>query len=287
MSAGPTVILLIQCPDRVGLIAAVSDFLRRQGGNVVDLDEHVDRDAGMFFMRAEWELAGFALARDAIGRVFAREVADPNGMRFTLHFSDEVPKIAIFVSKLPHCLYDLLSRCESGEWRAEIPFVISNHPDLEPVARRFGKEFRHFQVDPASKPAAEAAMGALLDGAGVDLIVLARYMQTLSPEFSARYAGRVINIHHSFLPAFPGARPYHNAHARGVKIIGATSHYVTAELDGGPIIDQDVARATHHDTVEDLVRKGRDLEKIVLARGVYAHLRRKILVHGNRTVVFA
>lgn len=283
----PTAILLMQCPDRPGLVAAVSGFLFRRQGNVVALDEHVDREAGMFFMRAEWELEGFALPRGEIGPAFAAEVADGYGMRWSLHFSGDPARIAILVSRLPHCLYDILSRCDSGEWRAEVPLVLSNHPDLEPVARRFGRPFRAFEVDPATKPAVEAEMAALLDSARVDLIVLARYMQTLSRDFVARYAGRIINIHHSFLPAFPGARPYHSAHARGVKIIGATSHYVTEELDAGPIIEQDVARATHHDAVEDLVRKGRDLEKIVLARGVYAHLRRKVLVHGNKTVVFA
>jgi formyltetrahydrofolate deformylase len=241
----------------------------------------------MFFMRVEWELEGFGLPKPAIGPAFASEVADPLGMRWSLHFTDEVPRIAVLVSRLPHCLYDILSRCDSGEWRAEIPLILSNHPDLEPVARRFGKDFRAFEVNPATKPAVEAEMAALLDAGAIDLIVLARYMQTLSPSFVARYPGRIINIHHSFLPAFPGAKPYHSAHARGVKIIGATSHYVTEELDAGPIIDQDVVRVTHHDKVEDLVRKGRDLEKIVLARGVYAHLRRKVLVHGNRTVVFA
>lgn len=283
----PTAILLMQCPDRPGLVAAVTGFLLGLKGNVVALDEHVDREAGMFFMRAEWELEEFALARAAIGPAFAAEVADRYGMRWSLHFSDDAPRIAVFVSKLPHCLYDILSRCDSGEWRAEIACIFSNHPDLEPVARRFGREYRAFRVDPAGKPAVEAEMAALLDAAKVDLIVLARYMQTLSAGFVARYAGRIINIHHSFLPAFPGARPYHSAHARGVKIIGATCHYVTEDLDAGPIIEQDVARATHHDAVEDLVRKGRDLEKIVLARGVYAHLRRKVLIHGNKTVVFA
>lgn len=283
----PTAILLIQCRDAQGLVAAVTGFLLRLSGNVVDLDEHVDREGGMFFMRVEWELEGFALEKAAIGPAFASQVADPLGMRWSLHFTDEVPRIAVLVSRLPHCLYDILSRCDSGEWNAEIPFILSNHPELEPVARRFGKDFRAFEVNPAAKPAVEAEMAALLDANKIDLIVLARYMQTLSASFVARYPGRIINIHHSFLPAFPGAKPYHSAHARGVKIIGATSHYVTEELDAGPIIDQDVVRVTHHDKVEDLVRKGRDLEKIVLARGVYAHLRRKVLVHGNRTVVFA
>ncbi len=280
-------ILLIRCPDRPGLVATVTGFLLRAGGNVVDLDEHVDREAGVVFLRVEWELEGFALPRPALGQASAAEVGGPNGMHWSLHFTDESPRIAVLVSRLPHCLYDLLSRCDSGEWRAEIPFVISNHPDLEPVARRFGKEFRVFPSAPGSKPEAEAGMAALLDSGRVELIVLARYMQVLSPAFLARYPGRIINIHHSFLPAFPGARPYHNAHARGVKIIGATCHYVTEELDAGPIIEQDVARVSHHDSVDDLVRKGRDLEKIVLARGVYAHLRRKVIVHGNKTVVFA
>ena len=282
-----TAILLIQCPDRQGLVAAVTDFLLRQGGNVVDLDEHVDREAGVFFMRVEWEPGASGASGNDIGTVFEAEVARLYGMRWSLHFSDATPRMAVFVSRLPHCLYDILSRCDSGEWRVEIPLIFSNHPDLDPVARRFEKPFRVFDVNPSTKAACETAMGTLIDSERIDFIVLARYMQTLSPEFVARYAGRIINIHHSFLPAFPGARPYHSAHARGVKIIGATSHYVTEELDGGPIIDQDVARVSHHDRVEDLVRKGRDLEKTVLARAIWSHLQRKVLVHGNRTVVFA
>ena len=282
-----TAILLIQCPDAQGLVAAVTEFLMRRKGNVVDLDEHVDVQAGAFFMRVEWELAGFELDAEAFAREFQAAIAGPNGMRWTLHRSDDMPRMAVFVSRLSHCLYDILSRCDSGEWRVDIPLIVSNHPGLENVARRFGKAFLHLPILPGQKAAQEARIQAALAAERVDFVVLARYMQTLSREFVSAWPERIINIHHSFLPAFPGAKPYHSAHERGVKIIGATSHYVTEELDGGPIIDQDVARVSHHDKVEDLVRKGRDLEKIVLARAVWSHLQRKVLVHGNRTVVFS
>jgi formyltetrahydrofolate deformylase len=280
-------ILLITCPDRQGLVATVTEFIHKNRGNIVHLDEHVDEASKVFFMRVEWRLEGFVIPEAKIGEYFQTLLANGFDMRWSLHYSDEVPKMALFVSKIPHCLYDILSRCDSGEWQVDIPVIVSNHPDLRPVAERFGKEFAVIPVDAASKDAREEETLALLERKGVDFVVLARYMQTLTGRFVARYPSRIINIHHSFLPAFPGAKPYHSAHARGVKVIGATSHYVTEELDAGPIIQQDIAHVSHQDAVEDLIRKGRDLEKIVLARAVWSHLQRKVLVHGNRTVVFS
>lgn len=282
-----TAILLINCRDRRGLVAAVTEFLHRNNGNIVHLDEHVDSSANAFFMRVEWQIDGFVIPQEKIGDYFQTLIADNYGMEWTLHFSDDVPRMALFVSKLSHCLYDILSRCDAGEWKVEIPLIVSNHPDLGEVARKFGKEFHVLPVNEANKPEQERKIMALFRENRIEFAVLARYMQTLSGEFVAGFPNAIINIHHSFLPAFPGARPYHSAFERGVKIIGATSHYVTQELDGGPIIEQGIAHVTHHDGVQDLIRKGRDLEKIVLARAVWAHLQRKVLVHGNRTVVFS
>lgn len=285
-AAGTTAILLIHCPDRRGLVAAVSTFIGRHGGNIVYLDQHVDVVEGVFFMRVEWELEGFDLAREEIESEFQEALGQPFDMTWRLHFSDHVPRMALFVSRLPHCLYDLLSRWQSGEWQVSIPLVVSNHEDLRPVAGQFGVPFHVFPIDPRSKAEQEAREVALLREQDVEFVVLARYMQVLSPEFIGAFPQRIINIHHSFLPAFAGARPYHAAHARGVKIIGATSHYVTEELDAGPIIDQGVTQITHRDPVGELVRKGRDLEKLVLSRAVWAHLQRKVLPYGNRTVIF-
>ena len=282
----PSAILLISCPDRRGLVASITEFISRNGGNILSLDQHVDGERQMFYMRVEWELDGFALPTERIGEEFGGTIADRFDMEWRLHFSDEVPRVALFVSRLSHCLYDILSRCQSGEWRVEVPLIISNHPDLEPVAKRFGIDYHCFPITGENKGGQEKAQRALLEEKGVELIILARYMQILTDDFVAAYPNRIINIHHAFLPAFPGARPYHSAYDRGVKIIGATSHYVTAALDQGPIIEQDVARAGHSDSVEDLVRKGRDLEKVVLSRAVWHHLQRKIHVCGNRTVIF-
>ncbi|MCC5810162.1 MAG: formyltetrahydrofolate deformylase [Ectothiorhodospiraceae bacterium] len=278
--------LLIHCPDQRGLIAAVTDFIARHDGNILDLDQHVDAIQGVFFMRVEWELDRFQLQREAIADAFDQACGQPYSMRWKLHFSDQVPRMALFCSKLSHCVYDVLARCQSGEWNVEVPLIVSNHEDLRPVAESFGIPYHVVEVTPENKPEAEARQIALLREHEVDFVVLARYMQILSADFISRYPERIINIHHSFLPAFAGARPYHQAHQRGVKIIGATSHYVTTELDAGPIIEQDVARVTHKDSVEDLVRKGRDLEKIVLARAIWHHLGRKVLCYDNRTVVF-
>ena len=237
-------------------------------------------------MRLEWELSEFAIPKVKIGEYFETLLAKRYAMHWTLDFSTDVSRMAIFVSKLPHCLYDLLSRCRSKEWNVEVPLIVSNHPNLASVAAQFEIPFHVLPVTKENKREQEAKQIQLLEEADVDLVVLARYMQIVTPEFIERFPMRIINIHHSFLPAFPGARPYHSAHDRGVKIIGATSHYVTAELDAGPIIEQDVTRVSHRDSVGDLIRKGRDLEKVVLSRAVWRHLQRETLVADNRTVVF-
>jgi formyltetrahydrofolate deformylase len=282
----PSVILLAHCPDKSGLVAAVSSFISSNNGNILHFDQHVDSEKGTFFMRVEWVLESFAIPRQKIGDYFQTLVASKHNLSFELFFSDERPRAGIFVSKLSHCLFDLLSRHEAGELEIDIPFILSNHDTLEPVARRFDIPFYVIPNTPERKSAAEEAIHSLISDHQIDLIVLARYMQVLSADFVHRFPNRIINIHHSFLPAFPGAKPYHSAHARGVKIIGATSHYVTQDLDAGPIIEQDVARVTHKDAVEDLIRKGRDLEKLVLSRAVWLHSRHKILVFDNKTVVF-
>lgn len=280
-------ILLIYCQDGPGIIASVSDFIHRHGGNILTLDQYVDPNDAMFFMRVEWDIQAFTLSRSVMADQFTSLVGRRFGMRFELHFSDEVPRMAVFVSRLSHCFYDILSRCRSGEWRVEVPLVISNHRDLEGAARHFGVDYHYFPVDEHNREEREAAERELLKKHRVDFVVLARYMRVLGPAFVQSFPNRIINIHHSFLPAFPGSKPYHSAHERGVKIIGATSHYVTEELDAGPIIEQDVAPITHKDTIEDLIRKGRDLEKVVLARAVRHHLMRHTLVCKNRTIVFS
>ncbi|WP_088655735.1 formyltetrahydrofolate deformylase [Geofilum rhodophaeum] len=281
-----TAIIRIHCPDQRGIVARVTDFIHRNNGNIVALDQHTDRDEGRFFMRVEWELQNFELERDQIEPAFEFAIATPCKMKWKLHFSDHIPRMALFVSKMSHCLYDLLARYQSGEMRVEIPLIISNHKDMEGVAANFGIPYFHLPITAETKAAQEAKELELLKEHRVDFIVLARYMQILSQSFVDHFPERVINIHHSFLPAFIGAKPYHAAHARGVKIIGATSHYVTTDLDAGPIIEQDVARITHHDSVERLIQKGRDIEKIVLSRAVMAHIDRKTLVYKNKTVVF-
>ena len=280
-----TATLLISCRDQKGLVAAVSDFLYRNNGNIIHADQHTDKGEGVFLQRVEWELDGFDVAREEIEGTF-KPIALRFGMQWTLHFSDYQPSVAIFVSKLPHCLYDLLGRWRMGEFRGTDPLVISNHEEQREIAESYGVTFHCLPVSADNKAQQENVALKLLEEWDIDTVVLARYMQILSPEFVERYPDRLINIHHSFLPAFAGARPYHQAYERGVKIIGATAHYVTPELDQGPIIEQDVARVSHRDSVTDLVRKGRDLEKTVLARAVDLHLRNRILVYGNKTVVF-
>ena len=279
-------ILLVYCADRKGLIASVTEFIYRSNGNIIRLDQHVDSKKRIFFMRAEWDLNNTNLPVEELGVRFQAEIAEKFGMQWKLYFSDETPRIAVFVSKLSHCLYDILSRYQAKEWDVEIPLIISNHPDLEPVAKGFGIDYYVFPITKTNKRSQEQKQSALLKEHNIESIVLARYMQIMTNEFVKNYPNRIINIHHSFLPAFPGAQPYHSAYERGVKIIGATSHYVTSELDAGPIIEQDIVNISHKDTVMDLIRKGRDLEKVVLARTIWHHLRRKVLVHDNRTIVF-
>lgn len=279
-------ILLMHCPDKRGIIAVVSEFICKNNGNIIFLDQHVDEVTGAFFMRIEWDLAEFVIPREKIGEYFDVLIGQRYQMEWELHFSSEIPRMALFVSKLPHCLFDILARWKSQEIRAEIPLIVSNHQDLEPVARQFGVGFAHFDMTQENKTEQEAAQLELLRKHQVGFIVLARYMQILSEDFVRHYPNRIINIHHSFLPAFPGAKPYHQAYERGVKVIGATSHYVTAELDCGPIIAQDIIRVSHQDSVADLVRKGRDLEKLVLSRAVWHHLRHQVLVYQNRTCIF-
>lgn len=282
----PSAILLIHCPDRKGLVASITEFIFRNNGNILYLNQHVDNQKNIFFMRVEWDLKGFAIPSKKIGEYFQTLIAEKFGMKWRLYFSDETPRMAIFVSKLPHCLYDILSKWQSKEWKVEIPLIVSNHPDLESIAKRFNIDYHLFPITKANKRKQEQKQIALLKEYRIDLIVLSRYMQILTEQFVSKYPDQIINIHHSFLPAFPGARPYHSAYERGVKIIGATSHYVTKDLDAGPIIEQDVVRVSHEDSVEDMIRKGRDLEKVVLSRAIWYHINRKILVYDNRTLVF-
>jgi formyltetrahydrofolate deformylase len=285
MNRRPTAILLVSCPDRRGLVFQIAEFVSRNNGNIVHADHHIDSQSGLFLMRVEWELDEFRIAPDDIARQFT-PIAEAANMQWQIHFSERPQRIAIMVSKYSHCMYDLLLRNAAGELPGTIVFVSSNHSDLEPVAQRFGIPFHVFPIDPANKSEQEEKQLELLARERIDLIVLARYMQILSPEFTSRYLNRIINIHHSFLPAFVGSQPYHQAYRRGVKLIGATSHYVTEQLDDGPIIEQDVMRISHRDSVEDLIRKGRDLERIVLARGVRLHLEFRVLPCGGKTAVF-
>lgn len=278
-------VLLIHCPDSTGIVANVTKFVHDHGGNIMHLDQHVDHSSATFFMRLVWDMDSFSLPRDEVDGALQPLVEQYN-MNWELRYGDHVPRMAIFVSKSSHCLYELLSRYQSGEWQVEIPVVISNHESLSQVARSFGVNYHVFPVTKENKAEQEARMKALLADYGIDFVVLARYMQVLSSDFLKDYRNRVINIHHSFLPAFPGARPYHQAYARGVKIIGTTCHYVTEDLDAGPIIEQDVVHVSHRESVRDFIRKGRDLEKIVLARGVFKHLENKVLVFNNKTVIF-
>ena len=282
-----TAILLISCPDQPGIVSAVSSFIGKNNGNIVYLDQHVDSTVETFFMRIEWETDGFKLPEQDFLTEFNQEIASALSMDWQIHYSDKPPKAAIFVTKDGHCLYDLLSRHESGELNIEIPLIIGNHNSLGDVANRFGIPFSLFKITKDNKIKQEEAEISLLKEHNIDTIILARYMQILSDSFVSQFQNQIINIHHSFLPAFAGAKPYHQAFERGVKLIGATSHYVTAELDEGPIIAQDVIRVSHRETLSDFIRHGRDLEKIVLSRGVWAHSQRKVLVLKNKTVVFS
>lgn len=280
-----TVKLLVFCNDRKGLVARISDFIYRNGGNILDFDHHTDLEAGVFLARIEWDLRDFRIPAPQITEAFA-DLANEFQMRYQVFLSSQVPKMGIFASKLPHCLVDLLLRHQAGEFNADVVLIISNHAEVEETAKSFGIPFQYFPVTRENKVQQEESQIRELLGKEVELIVLARYMQILSERFVSTFPNRIINIHHSFLPAFIGATPYHQAFARGVKLIGATGHYVTTELDNGPIIEQETARVSHRDSVEDLIRKGRDLEKFVLARAVRLHLLRKVLTYGNKTVVF-
>ena len=278
--------ILIHCPDQKGIISAVTGFIHAKGGNIVYLDQHVDQQANVFFMRLESNFDANQFSESAFEKEFQKELAQRYSMEWSMHRLGRQPKMALFVSKYNHCLYDLLSRYSSGELQVDIPFVISNHENLRAIAEQFEIPFYHIPVTKATKGEAEDEQLKLLASHNVDFIVLARYMQIVSAKIIDQYPNRIINIHHSFLPAFAGAKPYHAAFKRGVKIIGATSHYVTEALDEGPIIEQDVTTVTHAHRIADFIAKGRDLEKIVLARAVKLHVQRKTMVYDNKTVIF-
>ena len=282
----PTVTILFSCPDRRGLVAKIANFIYANGGNIIHADHHTDFSAGLFLSRIEWYIEGFNLPRDLIAPAFGA-IAQPLNGTFQIHFSDAAPRMAIFVSRQNHCLLDLIWRQQAREFLAEIPLIISNHADLEPIANQFGIDYHYLPITKDNKQEQQQRQLELLDKYQIDLVILAKYMQIINPEFIDRFSShKIINIHHSFLPAFVGANPYHKAYERGVKIIGATGHYITSELDAGPIIEQDVVRVTHRDDVDDLIRKGKDLERIVLARTVRHHLQNRVLIYGNKTVVF-
>ncbi|WP_109298911.1 formyltetrahydrofolate deformylase [Aquimarina sp. AU474] len=279
--------LLINCPDKKGIIATVTNFILYKKGNTVYIEQHVDRELGEFFMRLECEFDQDEKKLAQFKESFNEEVAKNHNMHWEMYDTDKKPKMALFVSKYDHCLYDILGRYASGELHVKIPIIISNHIDLKPIAEAFNVPFKHIPISKENKAKAEAEQIETLNEHKIDFIVLARYMQILSPSFVNKYPNRIINIHHSFLPAFPGAKPYHSAYERGVKIIGATSHYVTSDLDEGPIIEQEIVRVSHVHNVQDFILKGRDLEKIVLSRAIKHHIERKVLVYNNKTVIFS
>ncbi len=279
-----TAILLIDCPDQKGLVAAVAEFLFRHNANILHADQHQDNEQGLFLMRVEWDLDGIDLSAEEFRRQFSR-IADQFKMRWRLELASLRPRIAIYVSHYDHCIVDLLYRQQSGELACDIPLIISNHSTAERIAEFYKTPLHQFIITKENKAEAEQAQLKLLRENDVDLIVLARYMQILSPEFVEQYPQRIINVHHSFLPAFMGAKPYHRAYERGVKLIGATSHYVTSELDEGPIIEQDVSRISHRDQIDEVIQKGRDLEKVVLSRAVRWHIEHRILLYNKKTVI--
>ena len=280
-----TATLLITCPDAKGIVASIADFLYQHNANILHADQHQDAENNLFLMRVEWDLASFNLTEETFGAAFS-PIATKFSMQWQLNSSQHKVRVAIMVSQYDHCLADLLHRHKSGELDCDIPLVISNHRDTEALVKFYGIDFHYVEINKENKPQAEMAQFKLFDDYNIDLIVLARYMQILSPNFVARYPQRIINIHHSFLPAFIGARPYHRAFERGVKLIGATSHYVTEVLDEGPIIEQDIDRISHRDQVEDLIQKGRDLERVVLSKAVRWHIENRILLYANKTVIF-
>lgn len=280
-----TATLLITCPDAKGIVAAIADFLYQHNANILHADQHQDAENNLFLMRVEWDIANFNLTENEFEPAFA-PIASKFDMHWQLKLSQHKTRVAIMVSQYDHCLADLLHRHKSGELACEIPLIISNHRDTEALVKFYGIDFHYIEVNKDNKSAAEAAQFKLFAAYNIDLIVLARYMQILSPDFVARYPQKIINIHHSFLPAFIGARPYHRAFERGVKLIGATGHYVTEVLDEGPIIEQDIDRISHRDQVEDLIQKGRDLERIVLSKAVRWHIENRILLYANKTVIF-
>ena len=281
-----TATILMHCADQRGIVAKVTEFIYNNQGNIIALDQHVDNDEGQFFMRLKWDLNNFLIPKDKIYDYFQTMIASKYQMEFRLFLSDQKPRMALFVSKMDHCLFDILARYQANEWDLEIPLVISNHEDLRGIVERFGVPFYCFPITAENKAEQEKLELELLKKHNITFVVLARYMQVLSSNFIQQYPNKIINIHHSFLPAFSGAKPYHAAFKRGVKIIGATSHYVTSDLDEGPIIEQDVTRITHRDTIDTLVLKGRDLEKIVLSRAIMLHVKRRVLVYNNKTIVF-
>ncbi|NQT32753.1 MAG: formyltetrahydrofolate deformylase [Candidatus Omnitrophica bacterium] len=278
-------ILLISCPDHRGITAAITQYVYDHNGNILHAEQHTDEKENVFFMRIEWSMEGFDLGQDEIEGNF-RTVAEKFSMKWKLYFTDRLPRVAVFASKHLHCLYDMLYRYKSGQFRCEIPLIISNHPDAGSVADVFGINFSEIGITPAKKREQEKKQLQILEQENIDTIIFARYMQIVGDEFIDKYENNIVNIHHSFLPAFAGKEPYLQAYQKGVKIIGATSHYVTGELDTGPIIEQDTVRISHKDSVEDLVRKGEDLERVVLSRAVRWHLERKILSYNNKTIVF-
>jgi formyltetrahydrofolate deformylase len=286
MSQGPTARLLLSAPNRRGLVAAIADFIYRNNGDVTEADQYTDEQEGMFFQRVEFRLEGFELSREQLPPALA-EVAAPLEMTWAVRYSDEERRVGVLASRQPHCLVDLLGRWHAHELPGKPVVVVSNHPDHAELVGHFGLPYHHLPVSRETRPSQEAALVELLAQAKVELVIMARYMQILSPSVIDHYPSRIINIHHSFLPAFSGGQPYAQAHARGVKLIGATAHYATADLDQGPIIEQDTARASHRDGVDDLARAGRDLETVVLARAVRLHLSDRVLVHGHKTIVFS
>lgn len=278
--------ILIHCEDQKGIIAAVTNFILKVEGNIIYIDQHVDVEQNVFFMRLECELTNALISLASIKDDFQQTIASDFKMIWEIYTKEQKPKMALFVSKYDHCLFDILGRFSAGELNVEIPLIISNHEDLKPVAERFGIPFYYVPISKENKEEGENQQIDLLKKFNIDFVVLARYMQIISPTLISLYKNKIINIHHSFLPAFPGAKPYHSAFKRGVKIIGATSHYVTEDLDEGPIIEQDITRVSHINSVEDFIMKGRDLERIVLARAIKLHSERKTMVYANKTVVF-